>query len=204
MSTTTVLRAFIFMGIATFSLHATSYDAVLTGFNERIQFDKITPDYIDQTKKQAMKELTANLEKIYKIPASKRTFENTVRAFDSSYGDFGKIYGMIYLMNVAHPDEKTRSSANEAVIEFGKFDNELSLNEDLYRSFKEYPKSSEAKSLKGFKEKYLRETIRDFENAMVLPFQKKTVQNLKKLMTGFPCSPICLVKILRITKMNSL
>ncbi len=170
----------IFLFLCNTIIAANPYEKVLPGFNKTIQFDQIDADYINKVKQPVMDDMTASLEKIYKIPANKRTFENTVRAYDAAYSEFEKLYSIVYLMNNAHPDEQTRTAANEAVLAFGEFDNELSLNEDLYRSFKEYSQSEEAKSLKGFKEKYLRETIRFFErNGFAL--SKEDREKLKEI-----------------------
>ncbi|KAA3617561.1 MAG: hypothetical protein D8M58_01630 [Calditrichaeota bacterium] len=153
----------IFFFCSFISLHANPFEKVLPGFNEQIQFDKIDAQFINDVKQPTMDELNKKLEKIYNIPADDRTFENTVRAFDAAYSDFGKVYGILYLMNVSHPDDDTRKAANEAVIDFGKFDNELNLNENLYNSFIEYSQTEEGKSLSGSQEKFLRETIDDFK-----------------------------------------
>lgn len=156
-------KSFLFLFIICQILWSAPENKVYTGSNDIIQFSEITPDYIQGQSKQTIDQLESDLKVIYAIPADQRTYENTVRAFDTAYDKFNSIFGIIYLMGNAHPDDATRNIANETVVTLSQFDNKLQLNEDLYRSFKEYSQTDEAKKLTGFKEKFLRETIRDFE-----------------------------------------
>ncbi len=161
-------------------IYANPTDKVLSGFNEPIQFANIDADYINTSSKQAIKDFDSKLAKIYEIAADKRTFKNTARAFDDAYDEFSTLYGTIYLMGSAHPNDATRNAANDVVVEFGKYLNELNINEDLYKAFKDYSLSKEAKSLTGYKEKYLRETIRDFDrNGFALSKEKR--EHLKEI-----------------------
>ncbi|MCB0753002.1 MAG: hypothetical protein KDC52_16135, partial [Ignavibacteriae bacterium] len=114
-----------------------SQDEILTGFNEQIQFSKITPDYIEKSHKKAMNELDEKLKSIYNIPDEMRSFDNTIKAYDIALDKFNTLWGTIYLMANAHPDAATREAANNANITFAQYGNKLSLDEDLYRSFKE-------------------------------------------------------------------
>lgn len=140
-----------------------SQDEVITGFNEEIQFSKITSNYINTASQKAMDDFDETLKSIYGTPEEMRTFENTINAYDAAYDKFNTVWGTLYLMANSHPDDSTREAANDAHITFSQYGNKLGLDEDLYRSFKEYSESDEAKLLVGYKEKYLRESLRDFE-----------------------------------------
>lgn len=151
-----------------------SQDEVTTGFNQEIQFAKITADYINKAHQKAMDDFDESLKSIYNIPVEMRTFENTVTAYDVAADKFGTTWGTIYLMANAHPDDSTRKAASNANIAFSQYSNKLGIDEELYRSFKDYSESDEAKLLVGYKEKYLRETIRDFErNGFALSKEKR-------------------------------
>lgn len=156
------------------SLLAMPNDKVLTGYNEIIQFDKITPEYMEKASKQGREKLEKTLAKIYAIKKENRTFDNTPGAIDKAYDAFNAVFGVIYLMGSTHPDKDIRDTANKIVVELSQFDNALSLNEDLYRSYKEYSQTKEAKDLKGYKEKYVRESVRSFErNGFSLSKEKR-------------------------------
>lgn len=153
----------IFSFLLVFQVTTLSQDEVLTGFNEQIQFSKITPEYIEKAHKKTMEDLDEKLESIKAIPVEMRSFENTIEAYDIAVDGLNTMWGTIYLMANAHPDANTREAANNANVTFAQYGNKLGLDEDLYRSFKEYSESDDAKLLVGYKEKYLRESIRDFE-----------------------------------------
>ena len=167
-------RLLVISMIFSTSLLFASVETVLPGFNKVIKFDKVTAEYMSSAAKESMDRLDNELKLIYEIEADSRTFKNTVRAFDAAYDRFSSVYGVIYLMGNTHPTGDIRDAANAAIVELGKYDNALSLNEDLYKAFKEYSETDEAKELKGFKEKYLRETIKEFErNGFALSKEKR-------------------------------
>lgn len=153
----------IFLTLLVFQITTFSQDEVLTGFNEQIQFSKITPEYIEKAHQKTMDNLDEKLKSIKSIPKEMRSFDNTIEAFDNALDGLNTMWGTIYLMANSHPDAATREAANSANITFAQYGNKLGLDEELYRSFKEFSKSDEAKLLVGYKEKYLRESIRDFE-----------------------------------------
>lgn len=156
------------------SLFANPKDKVITGFNDPIQFSKVDVEYVNSASKQAIDDFNAKLDKIYKIDAKKRTFENTVRAYDSASDNFGTLYGILQVLANAHPQDDIRDAANDASVKFDQYINELNVNEDLYRAFKDYSKTTEAKSLKGSQEKFLREQIKSFErNGFALSKEKR-------------------------------
>jgi thimet oligopeptidase len=149
-------------------------DEVLTGYNEQIQFDKLTPEYIEAKGQKTMDDLDKKLAEIYSVPVEMRNYDNTVLAYDQAVDGLNTVWGTLYLMANSHPDDATRNAADEVNVTFAKYGNELGLNEDLYNSFKEYSKTDEAKLLMGYKEKFLRETIRDFErNGFALSKEKR-------------------------------
>jgi oligopeptidase A len=166
------LITMLFVGIT--NVTTFGQDEVLTGYNERIQFDKITPEYIKTASQKSMDDLDKKLAKIYSIPVEMRDYDNTVITFDEALDGFNTMWGTIYLMANSHPDDATRNAADEANVTFSQYGNKLGLNEDLYRAFKDYSNTDEAKLLVGYKEKFLRETIRDFErNGFALSKDKR-------------------------------
>ena len=83
-------------------------------------------------------------------------------------------------MGSTHADSIIRNTALKSKIELAQFFNELELNEDLYNAVKIYSESDEAKSLKGYKAKFLKETIESYErNGFALSKEKREV--LKKI-----------------------
>lgn len=132
-------------------------------FNEAVDFGKLSGNHIGQACDSVIHHSRNELRKIYAIEDGRRTFENTMLGLDDIYNDIGRIGSMIYLLANTHPDSLIRNLCLDRSNEIEKYENEISLSEDLYHSVKAYSETPEAKGLKGYKEKFLRETIEDFE-----------------------------------------
>lgn len=162
--------------VATASLSAgePNVNPLMAGFNQNIEFNVLTPEHIKTSTDIIIEKSKTALSGIFAIPKEKRSFDNTMLAIDNMYNDYGKVSSNIYLMANAHPDKATREQALASLSVLDKFDNEIALDENLYRAVKEYSESPEAKKLQGFKKKYLEEILRDFErNGFALPKEKR-------------------------------
>jgi len=143
-------------------------------FNQPIQFANLTPEYVQQATDLAISQAKKSLEKLYTIPEEQRTFDNTMLEIDNIYNEVGNVYGSVYLMANVNPDEGIRNTASECNSQFAKFFNEISLDENLYRAVKDYSESAKAKSLTGYKAKFVTETVEDFErNGFALSKEKR-------------------------------
>ncbi|HEX7014879.1 MAG TPA: M3 family metallopeptidase [Cyclobacteriaceae bacterium] len=132
-------------------------------FNEPIDFRSVTADHIRQATDTVIGYARAELQRLYKIDDNERTFENTLLRLDDIANDINRIGSTIYLLGNTHPDSLIRTTAQEKGTELEKFNNEMSLSEDLYHAVKAYAALPEASSLTGYRERYLRKTIEDFE-----------------------------------------
>jgi thimet oligopeptidase len=153
---------------------------IYNAFNEAIDFAGITADHISEATISIQAEIKTSMSLIIEIENSKRTFENTLLAIDDFNARFSDVYSVIYLLSSTHTDSLIRNTALEARTTLAQFDNEISLNEDLYKAVKSYADMPEAKSLNGYKAKYLKETIESYErNGFALSAEKR--DELKKI-----------------------
>ena len=132
-------------------------------FNESINFAAINGDDVTEATEEIQKLVDEDLAEILTVDNSERTFDNTMLALDDLYDKFSGVSSEIYLMSNAHPDSIVRNNALKANVVLGQYGNNLSLNEDLYKAVKAYSESDEAKTLKGYKAKFLKETIEGYE-----------------------------------------
>jgi thimet oligopeptidase len=154
--------------------NSSSTNPLLGEFNEIIPFADLTAEHIKEATDVSIKEARESLAKLYTIPKEKRTFDNTMLELDNIYNKAGNVYGSVYLMGSTHPDDAARNQADEGKAEFGKFFNEISLDENLYRAVKDYSETAEAKSLTGYKARFVEKTVNDFErNGFALPKEKR-------------------------------
>lgn len=142
--------------------------------NQPIDFQRVRAENVQEAVDKILKQAKVQLEKIYQVPDSERTFENTADALDALYADISLPFGAIYLLSNTSPDKEVYEACLQAVQELQQFLNQLSLDEDLYRAVKAYNESEEAKQLTGYREKYLRETVEGFErNGFALSSEKR-------------------------------
>jgi thimet oligopeptidase len=141
----------------------TSENPLFNTFNQPVDFAALTAEDIREAVTAIQRISNATIAEIVKIEEGDRTFENTMRAYDQMLSEFVSISSPIYLMAYTHPDSAIRNSAMESNTELSQYGNEISLNEDLYKAIKTYGYSEEAKQLAGHKDKFVSESIADFE-----------------------------------------
>jgi thimet oligopeptidase len=165
--------------LTSFLIAEPAANPLFISFNTPVEFASITPLHLTEATETAISNAKESLKEIYSVNKTERNFNNTLLSLDDIYNELIIVYGSVYLMGSVHPDEDTRNSANESISVFGKFFNELGLDEELYRSVKEYSESEEAKSLEGPKKKFLNETLLGFErNGFALSKEKRDQLNI--------------------------
>ncbi len=154
--------------------NSSSTNPLLGEFNEVIQFADLSAEHIKEATDVSINEARESLAKLYTIPKEQRTFDNTMLELDNIYNKANNVYGCVYLMGSTHPDDAVRNMAQECNAEFAKFFNEISLDENLYRTVKDYSETAEAKSLTGYEARFVQKTVEDFErNGFALPKEKR-------------------------------
>ncbi len=144
-----------------------------TDLNQIIDFKKINKHHVNDATAVSIAKAKTDLQMIIDTK-EKRSFENTMLALDNIYNDLMKVNEVISLLAYVHPDDEIRNECLAKISEFGKFFNEISLNEELYQSVKEYSLTGEAMKLEGARKKFLKETVEEFErNGFALPKEKR-------------------------------
>ena len=122
------------------------------------------PGEITKLAGAAQEQANASLTAIAALPPEKRTFENTVLAFDTAMTDYSDaIYPLIF-MGYIHPDKEITREGMEAEESSAVFTNDIYTRRDLYNALKDgTPTTPEETRLYDI-------TIRDFtKNGMNLP-----------------------------------
>lgn len=154
---------------------AQKVNPLINKLNQPIDFKAVTAANISLATETGIAATKAGLEKIYNIPGPKRTFENTVRALDDLDDRLSSIFSPVNILFNASTDSAIRKEAEESIEVVSKFSNQLALDEKLYKAYKEYAQTADAKKLTGGRAKELKETIEQFErNGFALPADKRT------------------------------
>jgi len=142
--------------------------------NEIIDFESITSKDVLEATVESITKGRESLKNIYSINNDERTYENTVLELDNIYNDLMKVNEITSLLAYVHPNEDIRNECLKSIGDFGKFFNEISLDEDLYNAIKSFSLTQEATHLDGPEKKYLIETVEDFErNGFALSKEKR-------------------------------
>ena len=159
-----------------------SENPVLPNLNQEIDFATITVEDIVNGTEATKKKVDEMLADYLAIPNEERTFQNTILDFDKIDDEVNRISGIVGIIANASPDSTLRAVAQEKKVEISEIYNEMSLNEDLYKAMKAFSESEEAEALTGWKDKFVKESIRDFElNGFALSAEDR--DKLKTLKT---------------------
>ncbi|MFY0652945.1 MAG: Zn-dependent oligopeptidase [Cyclobacteriaceae bacterium] len=132
-------------------------------FNETIDFAAMTAEDVTEVTESIQQVTNAAVDQVIAIDDDDRTFDNTMLALDDLYAEFDGVISAIYLMAYTHPDSSLRNNALSSITTLSQYANELQLNEDLYKAVKSYSESDVAKKLEGYKAKFVKEEVADFE-----------------------------------------
>jgi thimet oligopeptidase len=142
--------------------------------NQVIDFKSISTKSVTEATAESINIARETLKQIYQIKNDGRTYENTVLALDNIYNNLMKVNEITLLLAYVHPNNDIRNECLKSIGDFGKFFNEISLDEDLYNAIKTYSLTEEAITLVGSQKKYLVETVEDFErNGFALSKEKR-------------------------------
>lgn len=164
-------RAFVLICGATLLLPIVSFrgeneaNPLSYRFNKTIEFSSITAEHIKAITQQSIDDSKPELAKIYSIPAASRTFENTMVAIDDVTNKLASINTPVAFLKNVTTSKEVGEASNNSIQLLSKYYNELSQDEEIYRSIKEYAATKEAQSLTGFRKKALAESIRDFRRS---------------------------------------
>ena len=87
--------------------------------------------------KAARVALEAALNKIANIPASERTFENTLLAYEEALDTYGDALGQAGFLAYVSTDEELRNAALEQAQIISAYMVEVATRRDIYKAFKE-------------------------------------------------------------------
>jgi thimet oligopeptidase len=165
--------SFILVGFTSLS-QPVKNNPLLPAFNQQIDFQSASAMDIKEATDKAMSEGKESLEKIYAIPEGKHNFNNTIQAFDDLYNKVSLVDGIMGIFSNASADSAIRTAGQEGEQVLDKFISDMGLDEKLYKAFKDYSFSTEAKQLKGWQKKFLTESLENFErNGFALSADKR-------------------------------
>lgn len=142
--------------------HVLTDNPFIVEFNELNNFADVKTEHIPEATDYTLQSAQKELDRIIGIPASERNFNNTILAQDDIWYLIGRVEYQIYLMNEVHPDADIREEAEKSILVFSEWQNNMSLNEDLYGAVVEYSKSEEIETLSFVQKRLFDDILDDF------------------------------------------
>jgi len=160
-------------GIATHP-PVTKGNPLMPQWNELYDFAHVTEAQITSAAMYSENNVTMLISSIGGIDSAKRTFANTMLVLDDIYNILQKQQSVYELISSTSTDKVIREKAGEQLEHFTTLLDEIVLNENLYRSVREYSASAESKTLTGERKFFFDKINRDFlRNGMRLTAEER-------------------------------
>jgi Zn-dependent oligopeptidase len=161
--------------------------AVFTPY-EPLRFDP-TPAELTRDCADLKKRAEAELQRIATLPATTRTFDNTVWAFDRAIYDLSDLSSADTFLEQVSTSAAVRDAGNQCEVLLSQFGVDVFSREDLYKALKDYAAKKEP--LKGEDARLLEKTLLDFRRSgLELPVKTRDEvrairKRLAELESGF-------------------
>ncbi len=136
---------------------------LIVGFNKTIDFKSLKGGHIAEAVDYVLKVADEIKDEIINVSESKRNYDNTLLRIDDMYNVIESVWNPGYLMGSVHTEESIRNEGLDASKKIENYMTDLSLNEDLYAAVLSYSKTDNAKDLRGYKKKFLDDTLLDYK-----------------------------------------
>lgn len=141
---------------------------------------------IEQNVKDAKKQAELDLKAIYEVADEKRTFENTIKAFDDALARFTITSAPLSILQMVSPDKQIRDVAQASVLDMAHFSvDHFSQNARLYQAIQAYVSRTDLQQLSAEDRYTIEQLLIEFKQLglhLPEPVQEK-LKTLKKELT---------------------
>ena len=145
-----------------------------------VPYRSITVEQIREAIPVLLKQAKAAVKEIVKLKDDQRTFENTMKAFDSITDELDFALGVSRRMANLVGGTEFVSAYTDIQPEISQFKQDLYRRRKLYRAIKEYSKTDNAKALRGEENTYLSTRLEKFSRSGAA-FGRKKREKLAKI-----------------------
>jgi oligopeptidase A len=150
----------------------------------RVPFDRIQAPDVQPAVTVLLRDARERLEALASSPGD-RTFENTMRALDLLTEPLDYAMGIVRHLESVATYPELRTAFNAVQPDVSAFYTGIPLHQGLWKSIKRYAETSEASSLQGTRQRYLRKTMDTFRRhgADLDPSGKKRLEEIDVELT---------------------
>lgn len=130
--------------------------------NGVLHFDYKAED-LAPTEKLAREQLEKDLAAMIAIPAEKRTFENTIMAYERAFDHYQHSLGMSGFLSYVSSDKNFRDTVNALEMQISQYMIDVATRRDIYKAIREYTDTKP--TLDPIQQKLVREMLIGFKNS---------------------------------------
>lgn len=135
----------------------------------QLTYDKIVPDT-----KLALAIAQAKIDRICALKPEELTYENVIAAYDEMYQSFDFFWGVLDNCEMTCMTDGFRAQYEIVQPMLSEFATNVGLNENLYKVFKAYSQTDEAKNLDPLRARHLKKLLDGFvDSGVELPAEQK-------------------------------
>ncbi len=146
-----------------------SQNPLLIHSNTPVEFTKFNAANIREASDEMIKISDGRIKKVSDVASNAHTVQNTLMVFDELFYGLADLEAKLGVVGSTYSDDSTRNIANDELEKLGLYSSNLNLNAGLYKALKDFQSGEGAKNLEADQQKFLKETILNFElNGMKL------------------------------------
>jgi thimet oligopeptidase len=127
-----------------------------------IDFRLPTPADIEAAQAEAIAAAGRLVDAVVEVPASARTFSNTLQPLENAADVIERAQGRFGFMSYVAGNDEVRTAGDGMREALEKYEIELSFREDLFQAVQQYATSRDAAALSGEDKRLLEWTLRDY------------------------------------------
>lgn len=138
-------------------------------------WSQLRPESIEPDIRHALDEAKQRITDFKKLSGSELTYTHVLLGFENTTRDLSRAWGLVGHLDSVLNSPELRKVYNALLPEVTAFYTALTLDSEIWQVFKNYAQTADAKALHGIPQRFLEETLADFEEngADLVPEQKK-------------------------------
>lgn len=137
-------------------------------------WSQLKPAHIEPDIRLALSQAQKNIAAFKALSPEELTYEKVLLGFENCTRELSRAWGLVGHLDSVLNSPELRKVYNELLPEVTAFYTSLTLDPDIWKIFKAYATTPDAKGLSGVRRRFLEETLADFEeNGADLPPNQK-------------------------------
>jgi oligopeptidase A len=126
-------------------------------------WSQLRVEAVESDIRAALKIAQENIEKFKALPPAQLDYAKVMLGFENTTRDLSRAWGLVSHLDSVMNSPELRKAYNALLPEVTAFYTALTLDPEIWKIFKAYAATAEAKALTGVRQRFLKEALLDFE-----------------------------------------